>query len=99
MTQDIIIAIIGVIAALSPGFWKWLEKRSKKLTVKDQLDLAMGRDRLNHLCKKHIREGYIPEDEFDSFKEIGKSYIAMGGNSTVKRMFEDCMKLPLKYDN
>lgn len=99
MTQDIVIAIIGVIAALSPGFWKWLERKSKKLTVSQKMDLAIGRDRLNYLCKEHLKNGYIPEDEIESFKDIGECYIAMGGNSRVKRLYEDAMKLPLRYDD
>ena len=68
------------------------------MTPYEQVTMAMGRDRLNFLSKKHLREGYIPEDEFESFKELGEAYIDAGGNTKVKELYFDAMKLEKKWD-
>lgn len=99
--DTIIIAIIGVFAAAfgGNGFWQWIATRSHKMTPYERLSMAQGRDRLNFLCKKHLKQGYIPDDEYDSFKEMGDAYIAAKGNTRVKKLFEDAMKLPVKVDD
>ena len=60
--------------------------------------MAIGRDRLNHLSKKHIKSGFIPEDEFESFKELGEAYLEAGGNTMVKELYLEAVKLPKKWD-
>ena len=104
MSETIIIAIIGVFAASfgGSGFWMWMMERykikeeEKVLTPYELVTMAMGKERLNTLCKKHLKNGYIPLDEYESFEDMGNAYINGGGNSTVRKLFEDCMKLPVK---
>lgn len=60
--------------------------------------LAIGRDRLLFLCKKYIALGTIPDDEYESFIEMGYAYIKMKGNSKVKHLFEKAEKLPLRIE-
>ena len=101
MHETLVVAIIGVFAAAfgGTGFWNWLASIRKKPNVFQRLTMAYARDRLNFLCKKHIKEGFIPDDEYESFKEMGEAYIAADGNTIVKKLFEDAMKLPINYDN
>ena len=96
-TATLIVSVIVAIFA-STGFWDWLKSRRKKMTRYEQVTMAMGRDRLNFLSKKHLREGYIPEDEFESFKELGEAYIDAGGNTMVKELYLDAIKLQKKWD-
>lgn len=56
------------------------------------LSLAIARDRINFLCNKYLRLGYIPLQDYVSFKEIGESYIKAGGNSEIKSKFELVME-------
>lgn len=98
--MDPLTLIVSVIVAIfaSTGFWDWLKTKRKKMTPYEQVTMAMGRDRLNFLSKKHLREGFIPEDEFESFKELGEAYIDAGGNTKVKELYLDAMKLETRWD-
>ena len=96
-TATLIVSVIVAIFA-STGFWDWLKTRRKKMTIYEQVTMAMGRDRLNFLSKKHIKNKYIPEDEFESFKELGEAYLEAGGNTMVKELYLEAMKLPKKWD-
>jgi len=100
ITSKLIVTLIVVVGSIfaSNGFWDWLKSRRKKMTVYEEVTMAMGRDRLNFLSKKHIKNGYIPEDEVESFSALGESYINAGGNTIVKELFEEAMKLPRKWD-
>ncbi len=62
---------------------------------RDRMILAMGRRQLLEDAKGYIDAGGIPEDEFDVFDAEYKAYIAMGGNSKVKKLCEEALKLPL----
>lgn len=96
-TASLVVTIIVAIFA-SSGFWDWLKSRKKKMTPYEQVTMAIGRDRLNFLSKKHIKEGFIPEDEFESFKELGEAYLEAGGNTMVKELYLEAVKLPKKWD-
>ena len=100
LTGKLIITLITVIGAIfaSNGFWDWLKTRRHKMTPYERMVMGITRDRVNFLSKKYLREGYIPEDEFESFKEIGESYIDGGGNSKVKELFDEAIQLPKKWD-
>ena len=100
LTGKLIITLITVVGAIfaSNGFWDWLKTRRNKMTPYEQVTMAMGRDRLNFLSKKHLRDGYIPEDEFESFKKLGESYLNAGGNTIVKELYLEAIKLPKKWE-
>ena len=96
-SASLIVTIIVAIFA-SSGFWDWLKTRRKKMTPYEQVTMAIGREKLNKLSKKYIKKEYIPEDEFESFKELGEAYLEAGGNTMVKELYLDAMKLPKKWD-
>lgn len=100
LSSEFIITLVVVAGSIfaSSGFWDWLKTKRKKTTPYEDVTMAIGKDRLNFLSKKHIKEGYIPEDEFESFKDLGDSYLGAGGNSMVKELYEEAMKLPKKWD-
>lgn len=98
MNTTLIVAIVGVAGACfgGNGFWQWVMTRKKKKTPTDTMVLAIGRDRLNVLCKKYLKEGEIPEDEYESFIAMGDAYIGMGGNSKVRKLFDECKELDIE---
>lgn len=60
-----------------------------KLDKTSDLSLSTARDRVNYLCKRYERLGYIPADENVPFRCLGKSYCEVG-NTEVKERFEYC---------
>lgn len=96
-TATLIVSVIVAIFA-STGFWDWLKSRRKKMTPYERVTMAVGREKLNKLSKKYIKMAYIPEDEFESFKELGEAYLDAEGNTMVKELYLDAVKLPKKWD-
>lgn len=98
-TMDNIVTVILAVLA-SSGLWECvkllIERYSKKKTPTQEVVLALGRDRLLHLCKQYREMAYIPEEDYETFVAMGDAYILMHGNSKVKKLFEECRKLPIK---
>ena len=96
--DNIVTIVLAVLA--STGFWDWMKERRKSKKDKkepsavERMVLALVRDKLCFLAKKYIKLGGIPEDELEVFSELGKSYIDSGGNSVVKKLYEQASKLP-----
>lgn len=97
-----ILTILGLILA-SNGLWDFLKtfvkSKRKRKNPQELMMLALGRDRLLHLCKKYIKLGYIPQDEYESFVELGDAYLKMHGNSIVKHLLDRAKKLPIKIES
>ena len=56
------------------------------------LSKATARDRLNFLNHKYRDLGYIPKDDYVSYKLIGEAYEKSEGNTIVREEFEVNMK-------
>ena len=97
--MDNITSIVLAVFA-STGFWAFVQKlydnHKKKKTPQDLMLLALGRDKLLYLSKKYLEMGYIPDDEYESFKDMGEAYLAMEGNSRVKRKYFEALELDTK---
>lgn len=96
-TSTLIVTIIVAIFA-SSGFWDWLKTHRRKMTPYEKVTMGLGREKLNKLSKRYLKQDYIPEDEFESFKELGEAYIDAGGNTMVKELYQDAIELPKKWD-
>ena len=98
MNETTLVALVGIFAACfgSNGFWQWLMTKRTINSTSDNMLLAFGRYRLNHLCKRYLRLGEIPEDEYESFIAMGEAYKGLNGNSYVKKLFEECKELHIE---
>ena len=98
MNETTLVALVGIFAACCGrnGYWQWLMTKRKKNSPSDNMLLALGRYRLNHLCKRYLRLGEIPEDEYESFIAMGEAYKGLNGNSYVKKLFEECKELHIE---
>lgn len=76
----------------------WIDDRRKKKRPCDRMILALGRRELLADAKRYVKQKGIPEDDYEPFKEEYDAYIAMGGNSKVKKWCEEALKLPIIYD-
>lgn len=74
------------------------KNKRKKLTPYERMVLGLTRDRLLKLSKEYLQQGYIPEDEYESFHELGQSYLAAHGNSIVKKKYEQAENLPVQVE-
>ena len=100
ITSKLIITLIVVVGSIfaSNGFWDWLKTKRNKMTPYERVTMAVGREKLNTLSKKYIKMTYIPEDEFESFNKLGEAYLEADGNTVVKELYLEAVKLPKKWD-
>lgn len=96
--ENITTIILAIFA--STGFWSFISQiasaHKRKKTPQEQMIMSLGRDRLLYLSKAYLTKGYIPDDEYDNFKLMGEAYIAMDGNTSVKRKYLDAIELDTK---
>lgn len=51
--------------------------------------------RLIQLCKTHIKDGWLTQDEFDQITEFYKLYRALGGNGQAEEYYDRVIDLPI----
>ena len=52
--------------------------------------------RFIQLCKTHLRDQYITQDEFDQITEMFKLYSGLGGNGQAEEYYNRVLELPLR---
>lgn len=52
--------------------------------------------RLIQLCKTHLKDGYITEDDFEQITEMYKLYHGLGGNGQAQEYYEKVLKLEIR---
>ena len=52
--------------------------------------------RLIQLCKDHLRDGYITENDFEQVSEMYKLYHGMGGNGQAQEYYDKVMSLEMR---
>lgn len=91
---ELVVTVICAVFA-SNGFWTLLEKRREKKDAKVQMILGLGHDRVMHLCKHYLEQGWISADDYENlYQYLYLPYKGMGGNGTCQRLMERVEKLP-----
>lgn len=55
-------------------------------------------DRLLELCKMYLRAKEITVDELENLTGLYESYKELGGNGTIKKLYEKVQNLPVVVD-
>ena len=78
------------------NMYKDLEIVTKKNDKNLELIINSYKFRLIQLCKTHLRDGYISQDEFDQVTEMYKLYHGLGGNGQAQDYYERVMELEIR---
>lgn len=78
------------------NMYKDLEIVTKKNDKNLELIINSYKFRLIQLCKTHLRDGYITQDEFDQVTEMYKLYHGLGGNGQAQDYYERVMELEIR---
>jgi hypothetical protein len=93
---ELAVTVICAVFA-SNGFWSLLEKTREKKDAKVQMILGLGHDRIIHLCKNYLDQGWISADDYENLYEyLYIPYKAMGGNGTAQHLMERVQQLPTR---
>lgn len=98
---ELVIAILG-----STGLWEAIkliinhfiqksDKKSDKLSLEQSALLGLLHDRLFALLNDYLGRESLTVEEYSNLKAMYEPYVALGGNGTIKRMFDQVEKLPL----
>ena len=52
--------------------------------------------RLIQLCKSHLRDGYITEEDFEQITEMYKLYHGLGGNGQAQEYYDKVLELEIR---
>ena len=75
--------------------YKDLEVITKKNDKNLELIINSYKYRLIQLCKTHLRDGWITQDEFDQITEMYKLYHGLGGNGQAQEYYDRVMELDI----
>lgn len=93
----IIIAVIG-----SSGLWSMcvaiIQSKTQNKSAVNKALRGLLSDRLQHLCKKALKEGEIDLDTYQNIESLYRPYVALGGNGTIKHLKEQVDLLTIKED-
>lgn len=93
-TVELLITVLCAVFS-SNGIWAIIQSRREKKDAKTQMILGLGHDRIIHLCKSYLEQGWISTDDYENLYEyLYLPYKAMGGNGTAQRLMEKVEKLP-----
>lgn len=76
--------------------YKDLELVTKKNDKNLDLIINSYKFRFIQLCKTHLRDQYITQDEFDQITEMFKLYSGLGGNGQAEEYYDRVLELPLR---
>lgn len=95
VTQLIVSVVITLIA--STGFWAFLQRIVDRKSIRTQMLIGLGHDRIVFLGLKYIERGWISADEYENLYEyLYKPYEKLGGNGSAKRIMEQVQRLPTR---
>lgn len=75
--------------------YKDLELVTKKNDKNLELIINSYKFRLIQLCKTHLRDGWITQEDFDQVSEMYKLYHGLGGNGQAQDYYERVMELDI----
>ena len=77
------------------NMYKDLEVVTKKNDKNLELIINSYKFRLIQLCKTHLRDGWITQEEFEQITEMYKLYHGLGGNGQAQDYYERVMELDI----
>lgn len=75
--------------------YKDLELVTKKNDKNLELIINSYKYRLIQLCKTHLRDGWITQDDFDQISEMYKLYTGLGGNGQAQDYYDRVLELDI----
>lgn len=93
---QIVVTIVTSVLA-SSGVWAIVARLLDDRSVKTQMLIGLGHDRICFLGQEYIKRGYIYADEYENLHDyLYQPYVKMGGNGTAKMIMDKVSKLEVR---
>lgn len=87
-----------IVALVGSGVWTFLieliKMRSEKCSSEKKMLLGLGHDVLYQRLCHYIERGYIELSELDNVEYVFRPYLGLGGNGTIKVLYDEVCTLP-----
>lgn len=87
-----------LVALVGSGVWTFLieliKLRSENTSAEKKMLLGLGHDVLYQRLSHYIERGYIELSELDNVEYVFRPYLGLGGNGTIKVLYDEVCKLP-----
>lgn len=98
-TTTVIVSVVCAVFA-STGFWAFLthvlQKKQTKETAESQMLKGLAHDRICHLGKVYLKNGYITHDDYKNLHVyLYLPYKKLGGNGLTDKIMKEVERLPL----
>ena len=87
-------AIVGGVTYV----FKMISNHTKQIKSMKKGMMWIQHDRLLELCKMYLRAKEITVDELENLTGLYESYKELGGNGTIKKLFEKVQNLTVVVD-
>lgn len=77
--------------------YKDLELVTKKNDKNLELIINSYKYRLIQLCKTHLRDGWITQEDFEQISEMYKLYTGLGGNGQAQEYYDKVLELDIVF--
>lgn len=89
-----------ILTLIGSGVWTFLieliKLRSEKASAEKKMLLGLGHDVLYQRLTYYLERGYIEPAELQNVEYVFKPYVGLGGNGTIKVLYEKVLELPTK---
>ncbi len=93
---SLLVAVLVSFAA-SSGAWALIMHFVTKREANNDLLMGIAYDRIIHLGRNAIDNGYISKDDYEHLVvHLYKSYKKRGGNGLAEKIVNEVIKLPIK---
>ena len=99
MQTELIVAIIGIVAAVfgGQGFWTWMMHRNTGKSNESKLLMGIAYSKIIDQCNHYIKRGWIDADEYhELYHYLYQPYKDMGGDGSAERLMGIVKGLPAK---
>lgn len=86
------------VVAIVTYFVKIVKGHNSQIKSMKKGMMWIQHDRLLELCKMYLRAKEITVDELENLTGLYESYKELGGNGTIKKLFEKVQNLPVVVD-
>lgn len=95
MTEAVVTIVCSVLA--SSGVWAIVARILDNRSVKTQMLIGLGHDRICWLGLQYIARGYIYADEYENLHDyLYLPYAKMGGNGSAKKIMDEVSRLEVR---
>lgn len=88
--------VMAIVLAVLQRRWQRKDKSDDQMNAQTEALKVIMVDRVRHLGRTYIKQGYILLDDKETLQEMYNAYKALGGNGHLSMVMSEVEKLEVK---